>query len=80
MARGRGKEIFILWKWQRQNKTFVKECRITKEWFRKLGNSDDGRIKKLWSNELEKEKDEVLRKLWREKKKKLNERRGEMIG
>lgn len=37
-------------------KHFVKECRITKEWFRKLGNSDDGRIKKTmerWIGERE---------------------------
>lgn len=58
---------------------FVKKCRVTKEWFRNLGNSEDKRIRKLWSDELDEEKDEVLRKFWRERKKKLNEKKKKRV-
>lgn len=59
---------------------FVKECRVAKEWFRNLGQSDEERIKKLWSDELDKEKDEILRKFWRKRERKLKEKKGEMVG
>lgn len=54
----------------------LEECRITKEWFRKLGRSEEERARKLWSDELDEE--EVLRKFWKERKNKWKEKRGEM--
>ncbi|KMQ84191.1 hypothetical protein RF55_18228 [Lasius niger] len=54
-------------------KHFVKECKITKGWFDKLGNSDEERLKRIRNDDLDKEKGEILWKLWKEKAKKMEE-------
>jgi len=54
-------------------KHFVKECKITKGWFEKLGKSDEERLKRIRNDELDKEKGEILWKLWKEKTKKREE-------
>lgn len=48
---------------------YVKECKIVKGWFAKLGNNEERRIEVLINNNLGIEKAKVLKKLWKEKKK-----------
>jgi len=42
---------------------YVRECRITKEWFMELGKNKEEIIKRIYSENLEGNKGKMLRKL-----------------
>lgn len=46
---------------------FVKECEITKEWFKEIGENEEERMKRIWNDDLDGKKIYVLKKLWFEK-------------
>lgn len=45
----------------------MKECEITKEWFKEIGENEEERIKRIWNDDLDGKKIYVLKKLWFEK-------------
>lgn len=45
----------------------MKECEITKEWFKEIGEKEEERIKRIWNDDLDGKKIYVLKKLWFEK-------------
>lgn len=43
---------------------FVKECEITKEWFKEIGENEEERMKRIWNDDLDGKKIYVLKKIW----------------
>jgi len=48
---------------------YVEDCRMTKEWFRRLGNNNKEIWDRIWSEDLDEEKGEVLVRIWKTKEK-----------
>lgn len=54
---------------------FVRECEITKEWFDKLGITEESRVKRIKNEILDDVKREIFWKFCKEKSKKMKERK-----